>query len=328
MKKQTFGIILVSVSSFFQVLFVPGCSTGGMGEGADGLAVTGVQLHIDESIYASPGTFEAAMRHELESVCSVHDRPDLVVFPEYTSVFLAATEYFDLMEKADTFEEALERIRMENGDIDSLHALFMREADRTEKRLDRIWGKLAREFELFIVGGTYFKRVTDEAGGAGLRNTLILYDPRGRRIYEQDKVYLTDFEEEVIRLSPGSEDEAVPVRIDAYDVVFTVCRDSFFSTWEDNFRGAEVWISIKANGVSFDREARETFLRALPERIAESEVPYGMVVCLTGRFLDLFWEGESSVLVDAGHRAAVLDKSGTPWAGDYVGLTLPLEAVP
>jgi len=328
MKKQAFRIVLVSVSSFFWALFVSGCSTGGMGEGAEGLVVTGVQLHIDESIYASPGAFEAAMRSELESVCSVHDRPDLVVFPEYASAFLAAAEYFSRIEEADTFEEALERIRGENGDIDSLHTLFMREADRTEKRLDRIWGGLAREFELFIVGGTWFRKVTDEAGGASLRNTLILYDPRGRRIYEQDKVYLTDFEEEVIGLSPGSEAGAVPVRIDAFDVAFTVCRDSFFSTWEDNFAGAEVWISIKANGVSFDREARETFRRALPERIAESDVPYGMVVCLTGRFLDLFWEGESSVLADTGHRAAVLDRSGTPWAGDYVGLTLPLEKLP
>ena len=327
---------LLSLPIVLTVLAASGCSSqSSYGSGGingvselEGLAVTGIQLHINESIYASPESFESAMRRELQGACSGPDRPDLVVFPEYTSVFLAAEDYSPIVASTDTFEDALGRINSKNGAIGDLYTLFMREADRTEENLDRIWGNLAREFGVFIAAGTYFRKITDGTGEPTLRNTLVLYDPRGRRIYEQDKVYLTDFEEQVIGLSPGIEAEAVPVRIDAFDVAFTVCRDSFFPTWEDNFAGAEVWISIKANGVSFDREARRTFREALPERIAESDVPYGMIVCLTGRFLDLFWEGESSVLVDAGHTAVVLDSSRTPWNGDSVSLTLPLERLP
>jgi predicted amidohydrolase len=336
MNERIRKILCVTALTVSAVLFPSGCSTGaadgvrGAGgfEAREGLTVTGIQLHIDEAIYSSPSSFEAAMRRELERACSGPDYPDLVIFPEYTSVFLAAADYSHLIHPANTFEEVLDRIHGENESIESLRSLFLREADRTEKRLDRIWGELARDFGVCLVGGTYFRKTAGPAGEPVLRNTLALYDARGRRIYEQDKVYLTEFEKTVLGLSPGREAGVAPVRIDSFDVAFTICRDSFFPSWEDNFVSAEVWVSIKANGVSFDQDARRTFKEALPERIAESDVPYGIVVCLTGRFLDLFWEGESSVIVDAGETVQVLEKSRTPWYGDAVDLTLPQEGVP
>lgn len=313
------------------LLLAASCTSGtisGGGPGDNGLAVTGVQLHIDESIYASPVSFEAAMRGELEAVCSGPDRPDLVVFPEYTSVFLAAADYFPVIEETETFEEAIAEIGLEDAGIRTLYDFFKEAAGPTEVRLDRIWGKLAREFGIAIAAGTCFRTEADEAGNTELRNTLLIYGPKGRRIYEQDKVYLTDFEKTVIGLSPGCEEEAAPVQLQGYDIAFTICRDSFFSSWEDNFKGAVAWISIKANGVTFDREARRSFQEALPERIAESDVPYGMVVCLNGRFLDLFWEGESSVIVDAGEKVRIVERARTPWSGDTVDLILSLEGLP
>ena len=62
------------------------------------------------------------------------------------------------------------------------------------------------------------------------------------------------------------------------------------------YSGADFWIDIKANGELFKEEQKELFTRALPGRIKGSTVPYGVTVCLTGRFLELFWEGESSFI--------------------------------
>jgi hypothetical protein len=57
----------------------------------------------------------------------------------------------------------------------------------------------------------------------------------------------------------------------------------------------DLWIDIKANGALYDQEERQRFLRAVPARIAEGNIPYGLTVCLTGSLLEMLWEGESSL---------------------------------
>jgi predicted amidohydrolase len=100
----------------------------------------------------------------------------------------------------------------------------------------------------------------------------------------------------VLGLAPGSLECAAVFRVEGAPVGFTICRDTFMDEWDSHFDELLLWIDVKANGVAYDARQRANFRKALPERIAQSGVPYGLTVCLTGSFLDLFWEGRSSFI--------------------------------
>jgi predicted amidohydrolase len=167
-----------------------------------------------------------------------------------------------------------------------------------------VFGSRARQYGVAIVAGTAFARVagegTDTDGGAGgtveLRNRAFVFGRDGRLAYTQDKVYLTEFETDVVGLSPGRVVEAAPFTIAGTRIGLTLCRDTFFDAWEERFRGLDLWIDIKANGVPFTEEERVGFAKALPARLPGAGVRHGITACLVGRYLNLAWEGESSVI--------------------------------
>jgi hypothetical protein len=154
------------------------------------------------------------------------------------------------------------------------------------------WGVLARKYSVTIIGGSYFAY-----DGENLTNRLIVYGPSGDRIYEQDKYFLTDFERDIITLSRGSSSNPGGFEINGKKIVLTICRDTFLDRWEKMYDGADLWIDIKANGEIFTEDTKALFSRALPARMKDSTVPSGVTVCLTGQFLELMWEGESSFVI-------------------------------
>jgi hypothetical protein len=106
----------------------------------------------------------------------------------------------------------------------------------------------------------------------------------------------------------------------------TVCRDTYDPGWEEHFRDLDLWIDIKANGAAFDRQERQSFQRALPARIAASGVPLGLTVCLTGEFLELFWEGESSLVRREAEGVRYLWRAADPKAEEIALLLLEPDA--
>ena len=275
-----------------------------------GLTVSGVQLSIDTELYASETAFTAGIEKRIRQIVRRYS-PDLIVFPEYTSVFLAAIPHADRISGAVTVTDALTRIATGGLGCPSLEQeisgnlplvlkeFFISESGGIELMMDRIWGGLAAKYGVYIVAGTYFA-VFEDSAGRELRNRLVVYGPGGRVVYTQDKALLSSFEEEMLMLSTGSIHDADGIFIGDAEVVFTICRSTFLEQWEDIHAGADIWIDIKAEGVPFDEEVRRRFVKALPSRIAGSDVPYGLTVCLTGRFLDLSWEGKSSAVTGGG----------------------------
>ena len=169
------------------------------------------------------------------------------------------------------------------------------------------------------MGGSYFASDSDNNR---LLNRLIVYGPRGDRIYQQDKYFLTEFETDIIGLSPGGTEPQKGIVINGKKIVFTLCRDTFLERWESMYVGADLWIDIKANGEYFREEQRDLFSRALPERMLDSHVQYGVTVCLTGQFLDLFWEGESSMIKKIGKEVHTFIKSRNPLSNEILYFVL------
>ena len=271
------------------------------------LRVAVVQLSIDESTYSSVESFRGIVTADVEKAVGEAPegcRPDLIVFPEYTSVFLALLPYEDDLRGAASVAEGLARLSAADRKIGSLRQVFLEQASMLQDLVREVFGGLARQYGAAIVAGTAFARVagegTDTDGGAGgtveLRNRAFVFSPDGRLAYTQDKVYLSEFETAVIGLSPGSVDEAAPFAVSGTRVGLTLCRDTFFGEWEQRFRGLDLWIDMKANGVPFTAEEREGFAKALPARLPGAGVRHGITACLVGRYLDLAWEGESSVI--------------------------------
>jgi predicted amidohydrolase len=292
-----------------------------------GLSVAGVQLYIDTSMYKSIESFSHAIKEELNIAVSTTGNeisPDLIIFPEYTSVFLALIPYAPQIAASDTMAEALASIRNIHPMVKSLRDLFAEQAGWVESEMDRIWGGLAKEYGAAILSGTYF---AVESGS--LRNRLVVYDEEGRRLHEQDKVYLTEFELDVIGLEPGALGSAALFEIDGNLIASTICRDTFFPAWDRVLAGADYWIDIKANGEEFTEEIAGRFFSALPERIEDSGADGGMTVCLTGSFLDLFWEGRSFIVSRNGGKANVGGVAVTYSYGalvrDIVKSRIPIE---
>ena len=296
----------------------------GKPESGEKFTISAVQFSVEEDLYRSEKRFyrhvEAIIRREVEQ-----NRPDLIVFPEYTSVFLALMPYYETVAAAESLEEGITRLYKKYPGVTSVRSIFLNDTD-VFRRMDRIWGSLADDWDLFIAAGTAFVPEEDGSGKVGLRNRLFLYGPEGGLEYTQDKVYLTEFETEVVGVDSGSPDEARLVDLRGLPFAFTICRDTFFEVWEDRFEDAYVWLDVKANGTKYDEDQARNFETALPERIASSPVPFGITVCLTGSFLDLFWEGESSIVRNTGDDVELIEKSERPDTQDILRISIPFGA--
>lgn len=275
----------------------------------EALRVASVQLEITEETAVSAFELERQVRSAVEE--AAENDADLVVFPEYVNVFLPLRWYGWIIRRAESLDEAFARLPHEgsrNQPRETLQRILKQRAKQTRRQVHRLWSELAERFDIAIIAGTYFAQ--DHRGE--LRNRALVFDNRGRLIYEQDKAFLTSFERDVFDLEAGSVHDADTFEIAGTEFALTICRDSFFEVWEDRFDDADVWIELRANGERYSEEVRERFEGALPERVARTTVPVGVNSSLTGEFLDLVWEGPSYAVEGSGRRlVATEDVRGT-----------------
>ncbi len=283
-----------------------------------------VQYQVSPADYRSEAAF-AGRVGDLTAQAAARGAK-IVVFPEYINVFLAAVPLGPSLAEAGSLPGVLALLQQRYGRPVSLPEYLRLQSSSSRAIMDRVWGRLARRHGLWIIAGSAF--VAEPSGGPNpqLLNRAFVYGPDGRVAYTQDKVYLTPFEKEAVGLSPG--DPAAAHIFDAAGLTcaLTLCRDTFFEVWHRPFEQADIWFDLKANGVEFDQQARDTFTKALPERIADTEVPHGATVCLTGRFFDLFWEGESSLVAPsatAPHGYQTKKKTADPAAEALLYISIP-----
>jgi predicted amidohydrolase len=257
------------------------------------LRVAAVQFKIQQSDLQSFAAFRSRIE-TLVTNCLAFE-PDLIVFPEYTSVFPALIPYYSAIRVSQSAEDGLSRISAQDPLIDGFRDLFLLNSGLVERFMEQVFAALARRYAVAIIPGTCFTW-SRRGAEAALVNRLVMYDQSGEIIYTQDKVFLTPFEEQLLELSPGVLEQAEPIVLQGQRIGITICRDTFFSDWLQVLSGVDLWIDIKANGARFTQEERQRFLRAVPARIAEGDIPYGLTVCLTGSLLDMIWEGESSLV--------------------------------
>lgn len=252
-----------------------------------------VQYQIDPTTYQNSHTFSRDVEELISQ--AVTTGAEVIVFPEYTNVFLATIPLSSHLTPSTTLNEGLKLLQNRYGPGTTLKDFFIHRSAPVRHIMDTVWGTLAQKYTVTIVAGTAFVAAPDNR----LYNRLFVYTPDGAVYYTQDKAYLTPFETDIIGLDPGDPAQAQPIDLQGVETGLTICRDTFFDTWNRQFSDADLWIDLKANGTQFDTAQKENFTQALPERISETPVETGATVCLTGTFLHLFWEGTSSVIQSA-----------------------------
>jgi len=285
------------------------------------LRVAAVQLCISPADLGSREAFRGRIQRLVERCLPF--APDLILFPEYTSAFLALLPYGLLLRDAQSVEAALRLVLEREPLARDLRDLFLLNSGLAERAARELFGELARRHGVAIGAGSWFA-AESRGGRTSLVNRAVIFDERGGELYSQDKVFLTPFEEELLGMEPGRLQEAAPFLLRGRRIGLTLCRDTFFAEWERALAGAELWVDLKANGEPYTADVRESFLRALPARLPGSGVPYGLTLCLTGSLAGLVWEGESSLVLwepDGGLR--VLIRAGSPTGEDILFFTLP-----
>ena len=291
----------------------------------DELTVAAVQFEVTEARFRSL----AALSAELDALVRRANRryeADVVVFPEYLNVFLLASRYPDAVADADDLYAALASIA--GGDDSASTAVAPRavlaaRAEWIAAHAQAIWSEIARRHEVVLVAGTLFARADGgsaapadaaargdhgSAAGTGLRNRLLVYGPDGDLAYTQDKVYLTPVEADILGIEPGRLADAAPVVVDGVEIGFTICRDTFFDSWERRLGGVDLWIDLRANGEPYSDEVYRRFLGTLPERVATTDASAGLNASLTGEFLGHVWAGPSYAVAADGSRIAASEE--------------------
>jgi predicted amidohydrolase len=253
----------------------------------DPINIAVAQIEIKEELFLTVDAFTEMIRDVVD--VSLAEGADLVVFPEYTNVFLPAARYHREIKRSDTVAGALKRIRGRAGVDGSTRDLLVEASPWIRSIMDRVYGDLARRHNLHILAGTYFA-----ARSGRLTNRSVAYGPDGDAVWEQDKVFLTDFERRVLGLDEGRLQRVESFIVDGYEVGVTICRDLFFPVWEDLHRDRDIWIDLRAEGSQWE-QGREDFVQVLPDRMIRTDADYGVTAALTGEFLDLYWEGKSVV---------------------------------
>jgi predicted amidohydrolase len=308
-------LVAVALAALFAALAVrPAAAAPGE------LRVAAVQLSISAADLASPAAYvehiQSAVRRCLPFA------PDLILFPEYASAFMAVLPYGGSIRDAGSLEEAL-RLALEREPLArDLHDLFLLNSGLAERGLRELFGGLARRYGVAIGAGSWFAAVP--AGGRTvLVNRAVIFDRQGAELYTQDKVFLTPFEEERLGLNPGRLEAARPFLLQGRRVALTLCRDTFFPEWEPLLRNAELWVDLRANGEPYTDEVRESQQRALPARLEGGDVPYGLSVCLTGGLFGLAWEGVSFLARQEGGTVRILESAPSPAAEAVLLVTVP-----
>lgn len=317
----------------------------------DELSVTAVQFEIEEETAVDRDALGEEIADAVETAAA--DGADLVVFPEYLNVFPALAEDPALIKAFAEMDFAAQKLESPaagaSGDTPSvdaagaasveamvrelvanvhrhtghmsLRSLFAARAQETSRWIDETYGEAARDHDVHVVAGTYF--AFDEQGRrASLTNRAVVYDPDGARTYEQDKVFLTAFERDLLGLDAADVSDASGVEIGEWSIALTICRDTYFEQWNEVHSDRDLWIDLRGEGTEYNAEVRRRLEGTIPERISQTNVSHGLTVFLTGEFHGLFWEGRTSFIEESGDTVEAISEADTATGFDLVSTTI------
>ncbi|MFO8042466.1 MAG: nitrilase-related carbon-nitrogen hydrolase, partial [Alkalispirochaeta sp.] len=214
------------------------------------LEVVLVQYTVSAEDYSSLEQFHDRIAHVVEEAMD-QSHPDLIVFPEYASVFALFPDHIASGGEVRLAGISPQVVTLMSSDEDepapaaateAAHQLVRSQAERFSTRITEIWSEVAAEYEVWIIAGSGFVPAPE----GGVNNRVWVFDRAGEIAYHQDKVFLTDFERDNLGVVPGTVSEADTFEVEEIELAVTICRDSYFDAWEEEFSAADAWIDVRA----------------------------------------------------------------------------------
>ncbi len=283
--------------------------TGAAAEPPQMLTVAAIPFRISRSIYASPEAFKKAVNislNNMEKQAAIQGlKPDLAVFPEYTSAFTA-----------------LNRLNLsESNPLPEIPEL-VKALKPANNQLIKIWQEISRERNYSIIAGTAL--FADSEGK--IRNRALLFSPSGELVYSQDKVFPGAPETRILGLKTGRISDVKPFFIKGFTIVLTICRDTYNPEWETALPPAHLWIDIKANELPY---TPEYYNKALASRLKNSPTNTGLVVSLQGNMLGYTFTGPCQYLNNGHVKQEILPSESTgPERDQALIIQIPFSKIP
>ncbi|MDA3958512.1 hypothetical protein [Oceanispirochaeta sp.] len=285
------------------IILLPVINLSAMSE-SNTLVTVVVQFEMKTDMIRSEESYRMAMEEAMAKAMA-EGEADLVIFPEYLGVFASLIPWYSYLSSEMPMEDVWKTLVHDHPGL-TINELFIRESQECDSFLNDLWGDLASRYDVFILSGTRLNYSRDRKG---LVNQAVVYNPRGEVVYRQNKYFLTEFEEDILNLRSGDIRKTPGFMVKDHHIRLTICRDTFLKEWETLYKNGDLWIDIKANGVEYTEDQVTLFTRALPARLGQTAIPFGITACLTGHFLDLLWEGESNFLYNEKGKVSYLDVS-------------------
>lgn len=314
-KKQIKKQLLLFIFSIFLLLNLT------LAVHAKNLQLVAIQMQLNMNDYYSQENFEEKIIGIMEKVEQkiTKDIPALVVFPEDVGLMLIAQNNKKILAGIDNIEEAIKKMTLRyllpvsynrlKYNISWVPALYLYHHKTIAQSYFQTFEKAAQEFQVYIIAGSvalpHFKlkegKVFYEDGPIGyeIYNSSYLFDPDGKVVGYQDKVYLLELEkEEGLHLTPGTIDNIQVFNTKAGKFGIAICLDGFKEDVIEQLRrrGAEILVQPSANPLPWDQKQQQEWLESSYKyTYGLKYFKYAINPMMNGRFLNLEFFGQSSI---------------------------------
>lgn len=261
-------------------------------ETSDSVKVVAVQYKLEDHNYENAENFERSIDVLLTNAAKYS--PDLVVFPEYIGLFLAATSLSH--QDRDFFYGVINSSATADYAKILIHGILLSQCRKMNKIYVDTFSKMARKHKVFIAAGT----IPECDLKSNLYNVCFVFNPEGKIILRQQKMCLVPLEgPDGLSLSCGKTNEWGTFLIKGYRVGVLICLDAFkpdavYQTMRNN---AEIIINPVANPEQYTPMVEHSFKSGLWTIVQNSKsVKYGVMSCLVGTSYPWFFEGQSAII--------------------------------
>ncbi len=272
-----------------------------------------VQMKLRAQDYRTEHTFENKIMSIMDQIRQKSGEGRLlVVFPEHIGTFCIMCNAPERVWSQKSFTRASISLVMHNWvavahymlsyRVSPVRALFLAKAAEIERIYLSTFAKAAREYGAWIIAGSATLRWGETKR---IYNSSPVITPTGDVIYRQHKVNLVEMEDKGgLNLEPAPLNYMSVVQSPFGDLGIAICLDAF----EDEVRqrlmglGAQILVQPSANNGPWNEWQQQDWLRSSFAAVAQNkEFDLAINPMLVGNFLDVEFEGQSSIIDQQGY---------------------------
>lgn len=321
-----------------------------------------VQPRMELEDYASVECFRARVTGLMAQAVSGIDRslPTLVAYPEAIGLYLSFVPfYYDLIRDCRSLTQAglrvvrrhflhLLRVGLRHRAF-GLPAVFLDTALQVEHWYRDVFSTLAREYGVYLLGGSIYVPFIEEEIGKGryflsdrVHNIAYSFAPNGLCLHRVAKVNLAPPIETRVGFRGADRTNLLPIDTEVGRVGIAICYDGFHHSIIEQYDalGAQIVLQPSYNEHPWDapnaanpalKESQVWLEHGLASLIqGRSHIRYGVNPMMVGRIFDLEAEGCSTICRNTGRVGAppaetIVAIASDPKAEEIVAAKVELE---